>query len=207
MADIYIRSRKQRYEIGRLVDEGKTLIEAENIVMAGDSNRSRQVGNWKQKGLYPYGNTDAPDGSESYQYTPPTDIATETPRNKTTVVQAVDEDALLERLLAKLDDTTLLRIAAAKQGIAPEELEPVRLRLRKTEKGAFPASFRLNKELIDRVKKQLDEEGKGETLTGLIERLLFKYIGEPAELLDMDSILQRKVWPEFAKLYKMRNKE
>lgn len=193
MADVYFRSRKQRYEIGRLVDEGKTLIDAENIVMSRDSNRSRQVGNWKEKGLYPYGSLDAPDGKNVAEYTPPTNTTTEPPRNKTTVVQAIDEDSLLERLINKLDDNTLLRIAAAKQGIALEELESIKPKLKKTGKGSYPASFRFNEELIKRVKEQLEKEGKGETLTGLIERLLFSYLGEPADMLDEDEILQYKI--------------
>lgn len=197
MADIYIRSRKQRYEIGRLVNEGKTFKEAEDIVMAGDSNRSRQITNWRKRELFPYGNTDSPDGIDSVPDVP--EIRnTRQQISKPPVLPKIDEEALLERLLAKLDDNALLKIATVLQKGTLQVLESIRPQLKK-EKSGYPVSFRLNKELVDRVKKKLERDEKGETLTGLIERLLFNYIGEPADLLDTNKMYQMKGMPWFIK--------
>lgn len=204
MSDIYIRSRKQRYEIARLMTEGMSLQDAEDIVMEGDKNRSRQVRNWKEKGLYPFGSTDKPDSIDSVpEITQEVSTRSYAPRH--VVSPVIDEEALLERLLDRLDDATLMKITAARQGIDLSELENMKPRLKKTGRG-YPASFRFHEELIARVKAQLAKEGGKETLTGLIERLLFQYIGEPADLLDEDNFLQHKIKLFLGRLDKKRGK-
>lgn len=184
--------------------EGMSLQDAEDIVMEGDKNRSRQVRNWREKGLFPYGVVDNLDGISS-RGEMDTEVSAKPSTIPHRVASVVDEDALLNRLLSRLDEDTLLMLTAARQGINLEDLKNMRPRLKKSGRRGYPTSLRFHEELILRVKAKLTKDGEKESLTGLIERLLFTYLGEPADLLDEGDFFQHKLRLYLKRLEKKEN--
>lgn len=186
---VFTKSRAKRFEIGRLLGEGHTLEQAENIVFKGDSNRARTVKVWKESGVYPYGGIDGPQEQIQSATTANTleplhyahTAITHTPKEKPKTAIAKSNDtalddrirALIKEVLAEQDTrhTVITDI-----GEAPK--------LWRTTKNVVPVSFRLQKTLFLRARAALQEKYKGTiSLNRYVELCLWELVGRPDDLL------------------------
>lgn len=192
--DQFFRSRDQRYKIGELIEKGTPLHEAENIVMQGDSNKTRQIRKWKEKQLYPYGQNDAP-GDENTEYIFQQHAAPQ-PAEKifkqtSFEIPISNESDTLNRYLENLSAEDVLKLTAQKFGIDPSAIESTTPRLRRSMDTTKPVSVRLSKQLIERVNDKLKAENK--SLSGVVESLLFQWVGSPRDMIDERKNLKQKM--------------
>lgn len=190
----FIRSREIRYKIGELLNQGKTFLEAEMEVMENDSNRSRQIKKWKKSGVYPYGLLDAPNGTEgNYTFEP---TVTQQPaggiiKQTSFGIPKNLEKNTMERYLENLSAEDVLKLTALKFGIDSSALEITTPKLRRSMDTTKPVSVRLSKELLQRVNDKLKAENK--SLSGVVESLLFQWIGSPRDMVDERKNLKQKM--------------
>lgn len=198
MAESYARSRNIRYEIGKLVSEGKTFREAELIAMAGDSNRPRQVANWKKRGIYPYGEIDKPSEAEN-DYDLPSEVITKpqvekvqkTKRDFTETFNAanITDEKIMRQVVEYANNRKIFMNVWAMQLLTnPETIKNVVPRIKRTSDTMHAVSIRLPEELLKRVREQIKVDNKGQTLSSLVETLLFEYLGKPEDLIDKERL-------------------
>lgn len=190
----FIRSREIRYRIGELINQGKTFEHAEREVMGNDPNKSRQIRTWKKNGVYPYGLLDAPNGSETEYILKPevtTQPAGRTMKQATFETQDDIGKNTIERYVDTLSTEDVLKLTALKFGIDAKVLESTTPKLRRSTGTTKPVSVRLSKELLERVNDKLKAENK--SLSGVVESLLFQWVGSPRDMIDERKNLKQKM--------------
>jgi len=193
----YKRSREHRKKIVNLMQQGKTIEQAEDIVLKGNSNRSRNLAKWKQLGLCPYGDIDPPIVPTLPPKVLPTvpDGAVAQP----SVVQLHDSVALdklhtivderVDKLMAQEISLITERLKALENAFGTQSygasVVKLRPRLKRKQGDTIPTSFRFPKELVRRARVKAKSDPIGSAgLNALVETLLFDYIGSPDDLLD-----------------------
>lgn len=160
MTDQYTRSLGVRLELGRLLAEGMSEPEAIKIVMQGDSNTSRKIETWKKNDVYPFGSVSGPDGQL------PIDISSTT---ATPGKAHSDLVALIQQIVQK-------ELSQHKPSI-----EVVRPSLDRKKSNTKMKSFRCPQALWDMADKKAQSQNM--SLNGVVESLLFQWLGSPDELL------------------------
>lgn len=190
----YTVSREKRFRMGELINEGKTLIEAENIVLAGDQNRSRNTDKWREMGLYPYGTLDSPN-DESMNYFPEMESVIkgkDTERTKTESITHYNiKKNTFDEYLQSLSAEDVLRLAVTRFGISTDEIDSVSPRLKRSAAESMTVTVRLPKELVKRVKEKLSAEGM--SMSRVIEEALFQYIGSPQDMVDKGKSMKKQL--------------
>lgn len=159
-------TRKYRYQIADLMQQGYTIQQAEDIVMKGNSNKSRDLKSYKQRGLYPYGKVDSPLETNPSSFV-----------NDGLSIAQIKKlvDKFLEPKLKNLEDK--LRCSSIRLQKRPK--------LKRTLDNCIPTSFRLPRELVERAREKAKVDPVGVAgLNGLVELWLFEYIGSPPDLLE-----------------------
>ena len=199
MTATFSKSRAKRFKIAELRDQGMTLQEAENIVLAGDSNRSRLVKQWQVWGAYPYGQVDSPDSPDSQTQIvfAPDEQTTHTPpiqqdrhivgaQGARKQVQTANTLQINWNDLALTDKLKSLVLDVLKeQGISQTAITPdprQAPKLWRTMNNVSPISLRLQTELIKRSRQSLKAKYGNISLNRYIELCLFELIGRPVDL-------------------------
>jgi len=181
MTEIYIRTRAKRYLLGNLLDSGLTEKQAIKEAKLG-KNSARNVKQWKEINLYPFGDIDKP----------------ETTTQQSTVVSKVYDTVSHENvinvndsvLIAKIKEVINIVLEARIKNIEDKltcnsSVVQLRPKLKRTIDNCVPTSFRLPKELVRRAKDKAKNDPMGTTgLNSIVESLLFQYIGSPEDLLE-----------------------
>lgn len=184
---LFPRSRGKRFAIGKLMEEGKTLKQAEEIILKGDKNRSRLVKQWTAGGAYPYGDKDKPTGDSFLDDVGAFHIdsaaITQKPLQTANALQINWNDPVLTDKLKALIREALREQSTAMQ-TAHTDIKPSR-KLWRTGKNVSPVSFRIQTELLRRARAKLQETYQGHmSLNHFIELTLWRLVGEPEDLLE-----------------------
>lgn len=199
MTATFRKSRPKRFKIADLVNQGMTLQEAENIVLAGDSNKTRTVRQWQVGGAYPYGQVDSPDSPDSQTqiafsqdeqttHTPPIQqdrhiVGAQGARKQvqTVITQGINwnDPALTDKLKSLVLDV-LKEQGISQTAITPDPRQAPKLW--RTMNNVSPISLRLQTELIKRSRQALKAKYGNLSLNRYIELCLFDLIGRPVDL-------------------------
>lgn len=196
MAASFTKSRPKRFKIAELINQGMTLQEAEDIVLAGDKNRSRTVKQWHVGGAYPYGPVDGPDSLVQTAITPEIqsantkqiqqDIHTANILNTTRHAQIAgpvqvnwNDKAVVDKLKSLIADV-LKEQGISQTAITPDPRQAPKLW--RTTKNVSPVSLRLQTELVKRSRQALKAKYGSMSLNRYIEIVLFELIGRPTDL-------------------------
>lgn len=195
----YKPSRKYRYAIAELLDSGKTLEEAEDIVMKGVSNRAKYLRNYSNQGLFPYGELDPPMATKlSSRLSLTANASVAQPSvvqlHDTVAPDRINEviDERLDRFLTQEISLIEARIKALEEQLSAAQpcsasvvKVKLRPRLKRSTEDTIPTSFRFPKELIRRARAKAKNDPIGNSgLNALVETLLWEYIGSPQDLLE-----------------------
>lgn len=193
----YSRSRKYRYAIALMLQEGKTFEESEKEVFKRNLNKSKFLAYYKETGLFPYGEVDPPEKTTLNNNVVPEVYHTVAQES----VVNLDDSVLTQRIKEVVTDALnnfemrTISVLDAKIQVIDDKLNEyqpcsssvaqLRPRLKRTTENCIPTSFRLPRELVSRVKEKSKTDPIGVTgLNGVVETLLFKYIGSPPDLLE-----------------------
>lgn len=205
MTATFSKSANKRLEISKLLNEGYTIDQAEDVVLKGDKNRARTVKAWREAGAFPYGDIDKPQeqlhsantehckeplhtaitaNTPAPLHTANTTIA-QTPKDKPNTVSAKSNDSALDNRIRALirevlaEQGTVKHTAIADIGEAPK--------LWRTTKNVVPISFRLQATLLRRARAALHDKYQGTmSLNRYIELCLWDLLGRPDDLLKPD---------------------
>jgi len=166
----YSRSQDKRNNLGKLLKQGIPENEAINQVMKGDSNAARTVKTWREQGLYPFGDIDAPARTLDSDMNDTVDTVNDTQKQQ---LEQVIRDIVRQCLAAERQSNPV-----SVQSLA------IRPRFKRSMDSTLPKTFRCSKELWSRAElKAREDPATGGNLNGLIEILLFQYIESPPDLL------------------------
>lgn len=187
MAISFVKSREKRFAIGKLMGEGYTLEQAEDMVLKGDSNKSRTVKTWRDGEAYPYGENDKPTGDNFLAdigiFHIDSAAITQKPLQPANILQINWNDPVLTDKLKALIREALREQSTAMQ-TAHTDIKPSR-KLWRTGKNVSPVSFRIQTELLRRARAKLQETYQGHmSLNHFIELTLWRLVGEPEDLLE-----------------------
>ena len=168
----YTRSMDVRIKLAGLLKDGMAESDAVKIALEGDSNAARKIATWKKNGVYPYGNVSAPVADTSVPDDNRQIAFIDPPQNDP---PAMSPDASLVELIR-----TIVQEELAKQEIT-NRIEVVRPIMERTQKTSQMKSFRCPARLWELA----DSKAKlsNMSLNGVVESLLFQWLGCPEELL------------------------
>lgn len=170
MADQYARTLEKRVQLGRLLSEGMSELDAQKQVFGNDSNAARKINTWKAANVYPFGPVSSPDGVDTGQIPIdlPTRTRTKSPQNTSPTIST--------ELLNQIRTIVQQELTTHKP-----QIEVVRPDLARTLKTSNMKSFRCPTRLWEMA------EAKAKTLNmslnGVVESLLFQWLDRPEELL------------------------
>ncbi len=196
MAASFTKSRPKRFKIAELRDQGMTLQEAENIVLAGDSNKTRTVKQWQAGGAYPYGQVDGPDSQTQITFAPDEQTTHTAPiqqdrhiagsqgarkQVQTAITPGINwnDKALNDKLKVLILDV-LKEQGILQTAITPDPRQAPKLW--RTMNNVSPISLRLQSELIKRSRQALKAKYGNMSLNRYVELCLFDLIGRPVDL-------------------------
>lgn len=158
----YSESLNERIELKRLIDSGMSADEAIKTVYPDNSNRSTYLKRWQKNGVYPFGLVGKPSDQIGLIDLPParTDSPTAISNELITTIQAI-----VQREIAKTKPT----------------IEVVRPRLARSLETSSMKSFRCPILLWKMAQEKADTLNM--SLNGVVESLLFQWLGRPDELL------------------------
>lgn len=173
-------TRKYRYKIADLRQEGKTFEEAEDIVLKGQSNKAKYLKSYKKRGLYPYGEVDKP-----HKTTQPSNVVPEDNHDLPQATVVDTNDSLkIDKIEEVIDMTLEARVKALEDRLSCSA-DGGLLRPRLQRNACRPTSFRLPKDLLKRATEKARSDPVGVMgLNAIVELLLFQYIGSPKDLLE-----------------------
>lgn len=180
MTETYIRTRDKRHRLGNLLDSGIPEKQAIKDAKLG-KNAARDIRQWKEIKLYPFGDIDKPETT-----TPSYTVA---PKVYDTVSHESvinDNDRLIDKIKEVINMVLETRIKNIEDkliyGSGVVQLRP---KLKRTIDNCVPTSFRLPKELVNRAREKAKSDPLGVMgLNSVVESLLFQYIGSPEDLLE-----------------------
>lgn len=166
----YVKSQDIRNNIGKLIEQGIPERQAIKQVMKGDGNAARTVKTWKEQGIYPFGDIDAPARTLDSEVDDNVDTMNDT--------QKQQQEQLIRDIVRQELATERQSNSDSVQCLA------MRPRFRRNMDNTIPKTFRCSKELWSRAElKARKDPATGGNLNGLIEILLFQYLGSPSDLL------------------------
>lgn len=188
----FVRSRATRYQIAQLIEQGKTLEEAEDATLAGNSNRARYIKSWRQAGVYPYGNVDTPEDykqpafaidlqcNDTYQQAQ-SNASANTKAQSSAITNKVNwnDPLLTEKLKALIQEALEVQISAMQDAMAQMQDTAIAeaqssakqtaiaddmlsFKLRRKASNTSPVSLRIQTELLDRARRELKTMYKGQ---------------------------------------------
>jgi hypothetical protein len=178
----YKRSREHRKNIVKLMQQGKTRVQAADEVFKGNSNKARSLKIYKKQGLFPYGKVDPLFMTEQSSNVVPEANQT---LSQATLVDT--NDSLRTDKIEEVIDMTLeARVKALEDRLnCSASIVKLRPKLKRSIGDTIPTSFRFPKELVRRAREKAKSDPIGSAgLNALVETLLFEYIGSPDDLLD-----------------------
>ena len=162
--DRYTSSMDTRMKLAELLEQGISELEAIKIALQGDSNAARKINTWKAHGVYPFGPVSAP-GDQ---------LLMDIPAAAKPVAAPVRP--------SRDDLTDMIRqVVKAELAQHTPTIEVVRPKLKRSKATTTMKSFRCPEALWDLADKKAQTLNM--SLNGVVESLLFQWLGSPEELL------------------------
>jgi hypothetical protein len=202
--DRYIRTREGRFKMGELMAGGMNEREAYRLAFPTDANIGHHIKQFKIKGVYPFGEVDDPQPTMSQSFatskelaaiprpylnssdTVAPSVATSSDTVAQTSVVDVSDSVLMGKIKTLVNEAVRAQIEVIRSSIeSSTSVVKLRPKLKRTKENSIPTSFRLPKKLVEQAKKAAKTDPRGSMgLNGLVESLLFEYIGSPRDLLE-----------------------
>jgi predicted HicB family RNase H-like nuclease len=164
----YISTRDERFKMGALMKDGMDERKAFKKAFPGKKDVGTYIARWKAGGVYPFGEIDGPDESQA-TFLPQLKDTTNTLQDSVSVAQIA-----IIRDIVRQEVSTALQSNA----IQSNSIRPI---LKRSKKDTSPKTFRCPEKLWQLAEQRAKSQGM--SLNGLVETLLFEFVGRPEDLL------------------------